>query len=137
MNDPLFVLREFMREMNAWESKCEDRDNQCRVKEEGEEGYLEAQRVGMQEYDVIFRRYCACNAQPRDFFYGVPPQYNPDAENIVDFSELSPGNVLITTEQQTGFKKRQLYRLVLEAEGWKILAKAVLLNDVEELHAPL
>lgn len=136
MHEPDVVLRDFMREMNSWEKRCAVRLEECIA---GKLDFDEAESIGSSEYlQIIFSRYCSTSkAQPRDFHFTEPPDYDPEGEGIVTTKVLSQSLVELFTHQNYGHRKRHIFRLVLENKEWKIIERKILLDNGDSIDASI
>jgi NTF2 fold immunity protein len=135
MLSPDATLLGYMKEMNSWEKRCAARMEMCIA---GKLDFDEATKIGTAEYLEVFRHYCSqSKAHPRDFHYTVPPDYDSDGEMIVDTKELSSHRVEICTQQNYSHKKRHIFFLALESDGWKLVERKVLLDSGSLLEASL
>jgi hypothetical protein len=119
MNEPadyqnLAVLQAFFREMNSWERDC-----WSRRKDPDIDGRNKRHLASMQE---IFVRYCT----PKERKYGRlgsysnPPEYDPQAEKILEQALESSRRAVITTQQTTGFCHKCRYVLLRRGNQWLV-----------------
>ena len=135
MVSPNDVLLDFMKEMNSWEKQCAARMEQCIA---GTLDFDEATKVGTAEYMEIFSRYCSLSrAVPRDFYYTEPPDYDPKGEVILNVKQISPNTAEMFTQQNYSHRKRHVFMLALEKDGWRLVGRRVLLDNGEFLEAGL
>ncbi len=124
-----------MAEMHDWEERCAQRTRQCMA---GAMSFEDAEAQGVAEYMQIFGKYCSpSKALPRDFHYTEPPDYDSTAELIESERERTPDLFEIRTQQTFGHRKRHLYLLSLQADGWRLFAKKLLLDGDETLDSCL
>ncbi len=129
------TLFSFMRDMNAWEARCVRRLNDCA---EGHADFEVCKQEGQREYAAICDKYCVHDFVVQDgYSFSDPPDYDPDNEVVVSATAQSPGAVLITTQQEFGYRKRHKYLLILEGECWKIKRKQIEIETGEHFDDPL
>lgn len=135
MQTPAEVLFGFIKEMNLWERRCAARDPEPNS---GLDRFEEAFCVGEGEYRLIFEKFCSpSKGTARDFFYSEPPDYDPDGESVMSIRQISPTLAEIQTLQNSGHRRRHLYRLALEDGQWRLFEKWIIYKDGELLHASL
>lgn len=124
---PTDVLRSFMKEMHAWVLRCAARDARCIA---GAMDFDESVKIGTDEYTHIFNNHCSpARSQPREFFYAVPPDYDPDGGAVLSVTEVNPSLVIIETQQTHGLKERHRFTLAFEGNRWVILNRAVVTRN--------
>lgn len=129
MMEPEQVLMKYLGEMGAWETTCARLDAN-RIA--GQIDFADGMRIGMEKYRPIFETYCSkTRAMPRESLAYSTPLNDPEAEKIVVTTILSPSLVEIRTQQISGHRKQQLYRLVLEENQWKLFERFIVAADGE------
>jgi hypothetical protein len=108
-----------MLEMNRWELDCATRSRQER---QGELSTDEEYRIANEELEDVFRAFCK-HRPKRGVVFRKPPEYDPDAENILNVVEESSTCVKITTQQTTGFERKCVYELRSVKGEWLIARK--------------
>jgi len=113
--------------MGAWEAECARLDSE-RIA--GKIEFLETVRIAMEAYQHVFEKYCSkTRAIRRESLTYSTPLYEPENEEVTDVIFVSPDVANIHTQQLSGHRKHQLYRLVLEEGHWKLLERLIVMED--------
>lgn len=120
----LAALQGFFTAMNQWEI-----DSWCnsRLEKDGQlsyESYEEETAIASKRLEEIFAQYCVAGSQTRGVSFQKPPEYDPEAELILEVEEKSTKRVTIATQQTTGFKKKCKYDVVLTDDAWRVAKRA-------------
>lgn len=115
------ALQGFFAAMNQWEIDSWRRSRQVK---DGQLSREEETAVTAQRLEEIFAQHCAAGSLTRGISFQKPPEYDPEAERIVEVEEKSKARVTIVTQQMTGFKKKCKYDVVLTDGAWRVAKKA-------------
>lgn len=118
-------LLSYIREMNKWELRSAERR---RVRALGEMSFEEYVRLVRGDYCLIFEKYCAQSrkglvARMEDLNYGMPPDYDPDLEEIAECRELSDGGIEIRTLKNDSLKQQFVYHVGIENGELRLFGK--------------
>lgn len=120
-HEAITTVQYFATEMKKWEENCAEREKNC---DAGRMSYSDAESLGMTEYMGIFQKYCdPTQAKPRDYYFSMPPEYNPSAIQVVGVECLADDEVLIQTKERTPFEMLFKYRLEKSVGRWRIVQK--------------
>jgi hypothetical protein len=117
--EPVEVLRGFIAAMNRWEAESERIFKQP-------DGAL-VTRFNRPAQELIFDEFCT----PKDRKYGrlgsfsMPPEYDPEHEEILEVRPVGPRRVEIETQRRSGGKGRIQYVLLKTNGMWLIDSKTV------------
>jgi hypothetical protein len=115
------ALQGFFTAMNQWEIDSWRRSRQVK---DGQLSHEEATAVTAKRLDEIFAQYCVPGSLTRGVSYQKPPEYNPEAEPILEVEEKSTTRVMIVTQQTTGFKNKCMYEVALTDGEWQVAKRA-------------
>ncbi len=118
--DPTAVLTAFITAMHHWEQHCWQEHQ--RIKREGGDA-LAKQQHDLVLLEEIFTQFCARRRQARKGVFSNPPEYDPQAERILEVVTESAKRTVITTQQGTGFRHSCRYVLTHKSGRWWLDSK--------------
>jgi hypothetical protein len=109
-------LKQFISDMNAWETWAKQND----PREPTEEQWQSYIKICKEKLDSIFNELCTHKRRVyrRQCDFGDPPEYQPDLEDIIEVTALSSSRVEIITQEKSGLENRNKYILLNRQGKW-------------------
>jgi hypothetical protein len=116
-NEVITLLHQFMMEMKQWELAC---------LETLEDVHLELDKLAMKErgfksnLENIYQRFCTSKKRKRSRLgsYGIPTDYDPDAEKVIDVVVENHNRITVFSERDIGLKIRYKYVFLRRNQKW-------------------
>ena len=118
MQPPEEVLKSFIAEMDAWETRCAARSKKV---DANEISYEDAKRMRIEEFKTISDRHCSIKAKMRSGSFGR--EYDSDIVKILEMRPKSDKLVEIETTGNPHLKTNYRFNLRLENGEWKVLER--------------
>ncbi|MEZ4711496.1 MAG: NTF2 fold immunity protein [Caldilineaceae bacterium] len=113
------VLIRFISAMNDWERDCWVRFQAARTKSTD---IRQEQKNDLERMNEIFSEFCTHESylNGRTGEFRNPPEYDPTSEHIVKVESKINEQVIVYTEQMSGFKHKNRYTILLKNKKWLI-----------------
>lgn len=113
------LLKQFMMEMTQWELSCVEQLKDLDL--ESDELTVKEKRF-LSDLKNIYRKYCTPKKRKytRLGSYGIPPNYDPSIEKIVDVVLDDPNKIIVYSQREFGIRTQYKYIVLRSNQKWLI-----------------